>query len=67
MKNVNHLPYDTIVQACRGEPIAVNIVLSHYDRYIKYVSIVSGKVHPDTEEQVKAKLIESLFKFRFDR
>lgn len=67
MKNVNHLPYDTIVQACEGDPIAVNIVLSHYDRYIKYVSIVGGKVHPDTEEQVKAKLIESLFKFHFDR
>lgn len=67
MKNVNHLPYDTIVQACRGEPIAVNTVLSHYDRYIKYVSIVGGRVHPDTEDYVKARLIESLFKFRFDR
>ena len=65
MKSVERLPYDTIVQACSGEPQAVETILFHYDRYIKYVSLVGGRVHADTEEYVKAKLIESLFKFCF--
>ena len=62
-----HLPYETIVRAANGEPEAVNMVLAHYDRFIKFVSIVGGHVDVDTEEQVKAKLIQSLFKFRLDR
>ena len=61
----NHLPYETIVRATNGEPEAVNMVLAHYDRFIKFVSVVGGHVDVDTEEQVKAKLIQSLFKFRF--
>ena len=60
-----HLPYETIVRATNGEPEAVNMVLAHYDRFIKFVSVVGGHVDVDTEEQVKAKLIQSLFKFRF--
>lgn len=67
MSNVKLLPYETIVRACSGEPQAVDTVLSHYAGYIKYVSLVGGKVHADTKEQVRAGLIESLFKFRFDR
>ena len=62
-----HLPYETIVRATNGEPEAVNMVLAHYDRFIKFVSVVGGHVDVDTEEQVKAKLIQSLFKFRLDR
>lgn len=66
MNNAKLLPYETIVRACDGEPEAVDMVLSHYSRYIKYVSFVGGKVHPDTEEAVKARLIESLFKYRLE-
>lgn len=43
------------------------MVLAHYAGYIRYVSLVGGKVHVDTEDEVKTKLLESLFKFRFDR
>ena len=68
MSNNNHLPYETIVRATNGEPEAVNMVLAHYDRFIKFVSLTGGgHVDVDTEEQVKAKLIQSLFKFRLDR
>lgn len=66
MRNKSLLPYETIVQAANGEPEAVNAVLNHYSRYIKYSSLVGGQVHPDTEESIKATLIASLFKYRFE-
>ena len=61
------LPYETIVKAHEGNPEAVEAVLSHYAGYIKYVSMMNGRVNSDVEENVKLKLIESLMKFRFDR
>ena len=61
------LPYETIVKAHGGNPEAVEAVLSHYAGYIKYVSMMNGRVNIDVEEHVKLKLIESLMKFRFDR
>ena len=66
MKSAKLLPYDTIVQACSGEPQAVNTVLKHYERYIKYQSVVGGQVNKDAEEYIRAKLMASLFKFRFE-
>ena len=61
------LPYETIVKAHEGNPEADEDVLSHYAGYIKYVSMMNGRVNSDVEEHVKLKLIESLMKFRFDR
>ena len=61
------LPYETIVKAHEGNPEAVEAVLSHYAGYIKYVSMMNGRVNSDVEENVKLKLIESLMKFRFVR
>ena len=61
------LPYETIVKAHEGNPEAVEAVLSHYAGYIKYVSMMNGRVNSDVEEHVKLKLIESLMKSRFDR
>lgn len=66
MRNDRLLPYETIVQAAGGEPEAVYTVLKHYERYIKYQSIVSGQVNKDAEEYIRAKLLASLFKFRFE-
>lgn len=66
MRNKNLIPYETIVRATNGEPEAVNAVLKHYDRNIKYHSLVGGQVHPDTEESIKETLIASLFKYRFE-
>lgn len=61
------LLYETIVNAHEGNPEAVEAVLSHYAGYIKYVSMMNGRVNADVEEHVKLKLIESLMKFNFDR
>ena len=61
------LPYKTIVKAHESDPEAVNAVLQHYAGYIRYCSMMDGKVNTEIEEYVTQRLIESLFKFRFDR
>ena len=76
MRNSRLLSYEIIVQATNGEPEAVNAVLAHYAGYIRYYShfavhiryraYIGGYFNPDMEDYIKSKLIESLFKFRFD-
>ena len=66
MRNSRLLPYETIVQAARGEPEAVNTVLQHYRSHIRYAALVNGQIDQDTEDYIKSKLIASLFKFRFE-
>ena len=50
-----------------SDPEAVNAVLLHYDRYIRYFSKVNGQVNAEVEDYVKQQLIAALFKFRYDR
>ena len=59
------LPYETIVKASEGDPEAVAAVLSHYD--IRACSKMDGHINVEMQEHIIQKLIESLFKFRFDR
>ena len=61
------LPYETILKAREGDPEAVNAVLLHYAGYIRYFSKMNGYYNSDMEDYIRTKLIESLFKFRFDR
>ena len=61
------LPYETIVKASEGDPEAVVAVLSHYAGYIRYYSKMDGHINVEMQEYIVQKLIESLFKFRFDR
>lgn len=61
------LLYETVVKAQRGEPEAVDAVLSHYAGYIKYTFMLNGRINADVAEHIKQKLIESLVKFKFDR
>lgn len=61
------LPYDTIIKAHEGDPIAIQAVLDRYAGYIRYFSKVHGQVNAEVEEYVKQQLIAALFKFRFDR
>ena len=58
------LPYDTIIKAHEGDPIAV---LDRYAGYIRYFSNMNGYYNSDMEDYIRTKLIESLFKFRLDR
>lgn len=66
MRNNRLLPYEIIVQATNGEPQAVNAVLSHFAGHIRYRAYIWGYFNSDMEDYIKSKLIESLFKFRFD-
>lgn len=66
MGNPNLIPYETIVRATEGEPEAVDEVLRYYSRRIRREAIENGHVNTDTEDSIKARLIASLFKFRFD-
>ena len=61
------LPYDTIIKAHEGDPIAIQAVLDRYAGYIRYVSKMNGYYNSDMEDYIRTKLIESLFKFRLDR
>lgn len=61
------LPYETIVKASEGNPEAVAAVLSHYAGYIRTYSKMDGHINVEMQEYIVQKLIESLFKFRFDR
>lgn len=66
MRNSRLLAYEIIVQATNGEPQAIDAVLSHFAVHIRYRAYIGGYFNPDMEDYIKSKLIESLFKFRFD-
>ena len=61
------LPYDTIIKAHEGDPIAIQAVLDRYAGYIRYFSKINGQGNAEVEDYVKQRLIASQFKFRFDR
>jgi hypothetical protein len=60
------LPYETIIEVSEGAPEAVAAVLSHYAGYIRACSKMDGHINVEMQEHIVQKLIESLFKFRFD-
>lgn len=66
MGNPNLVPYETIVRATSGEPEAVDEVLRHYSRRIRFAALENGHVNPDTEDSIRQRLITALFQFRFD-
>ncbi len=66
MGNTELVPYETIVRATSGEPEAVDEVMRHYSRQIKYAALENGHVNPDTEDSIKRRLITALFQFRLD-
>ena len=61
------LPYDTIIKAHEGDPIAIQAVLDRYAGYIRYFSKMNGYYNSDMEDYIRTKLIESLFKFSVDQ
>ena len=66
MGNTNLVPYETIVRATSGEPEAVDEVLRHYSKRIRFAALENGHVNTDTEDSIKQRLITALFQFRFD-
>ena len=67
MRNKKLIPFDIIQKAVAGEPEAVDTVLRHYTVHIKYLSMYKGHINGDTQDRLKAKLVEAILKFRFDR
>ena len=67
MRNKKLIPFEVIQKAVVGEPEAVDAVLRHYTAHIKYLSMYKGRINDDMQERLKARLIESILKFRFDR
>lgn len=70
LENLHHepaTPHETIVKASEGDPEAVAAVLSHYAGYICTYSKIDGHINVEMQEHIIQKLIESLFKFHFDR
>ena len=61
------LPYDTIIKAHEGDPIAIQAVLDRYAGYIRACSKMDGQINTDMQEHIVQRLIESLLKFRLDR
>ena len=67
MRNKKLIPFDIIQKDVAGEPEAVDTVLRHYTVHIKYLSMYKGHINDDTQDRLKAKLVEAILKFRFDR
>ena len=67
MRNKKLIPFEVIQRAVDGEPEAVDAVLRHYATHIKYLSMYKGHINDDIQDRLKARLIESILKFCFDR
>lgn len=68
MGNTNLVPYETIVRVTSGDPEAVDEVLRHYGKQIRFAALENGHINTDTdtEDSIKQRLITALFQFRFD-
>ena len=66
MGNPKLVPYETIIRATSGDPEAVEEVLQHYSKRIRFAALENGHVNKDTEDNIKRRLIAALFQFRFD-
>ncbi len=67
------LPLPIILSANAGEPEAMNIVLSHYEKYITYLSVRQFRkkegytyygVDEDVRIRLQSRLIEAVLKFK---
>lgn len=67
MRNKKLIPFEVIEKAVAGEPEAIDTVLRHYTGRIKYLSTYRGHINDDIQDRLKAKLVEAVLKFRFDR
>ncbi len=66
MRNKKLIPFEVIEKAVAREPKAIDVVLQHYTAHIKYLSMYKGHINDDTQDKLKAKLVEAILKFRFD-
>ena len=67
MRNKKLIPFEVIEKAVAGEPKAIDTVLRHYTGRIKYLSTYRGHINDDIQDRLKAKLVEAILKFHFNR
>lgn len=67
MRNKKLIPFEVIEKAVIGEPEAVDAKLRHYTAHIKYLSMYKGYIADEAQDRLKARLVEAILKFRFDR
>lgn len=67
MRNKKLIPFEVIEKAVAGELEAIDTVLRYYTGRIKYLSTYRGHINDDIQDGLKAKLVEAVLKFRFDR
>lgn len=68
------LPYSVIIAANKGDPEAIQIVVSHYESYIAYLSMRKLRdergnyyygMDEDIRDRLRSKLIQAVLSFRF--
>ena len=67
MRNEKLIPFEIIEKAVAGEAEAINTVLRHYIPQIKYLSKYQGHINDEIEDCLKAKLMNAVLQFQFDR
>lgn len=66
-RNHSILPVEVIERAIVGEPDAIQTVLRHYDKYIKWASKTNGRINNEALQRIRAKLMSAVLKFRIDK
>lgn len=68
------LPYSVIIAANKGDSEAIQIVVSHYESYIAYLSMRKLRdergnyyygMDEDIRDRLRSKLIQAVLSFRF--
>ena len=67
MRNEKLIPFEIIEKAITGEADAIDTVLRHYIAHIKYLSNYQGHINDEIEDRLKAKLMNAVLQFQFDR
>ena len=67
MRNEKLIPFEIIEKAVAGETDAINTVLRHYIPQIKYLSKYRGHINDEIQDRLKAKLMNAVLQFQFDR
>lgn len=63
-RNNSYLPdYDIIVNATKGDVIAMQEVLRSYERYITKLSMENGHVVEELRNRLRGKLLSAILKF----
>lgn len=66
-RNYPVLPVEVIECAVVGETDAVQAVLRHYDKYIRWASKSDDRINDEAVDRIRAKLMSAVLKFRTDR